>query len=49
MLYLLLVKCLVIIFKYIHTLYIAPPYDILFMVDFEEKMLESFEKKQMIW
>ena len=48
MLYLLLVKCLVIIFKYIHT-YIAPPYDILFMVDFEEKMLESFEKKQMIW
>ena len=27
----------------------APPYAILFMADFEEKMLESFEKKPMIW
>ena len=27
----------------------APPYAILFMTDFEEKMLESFEKKPMIW
>ena len=27
----------------------APTYAILFMADFEEKMLESFEKKPMIW
>ena len=27
----------------------APPYAIFFMADFEEKMLESFEKKPMIW
>ena len=27
----------------------APPYAVLFMADFEEKMLESFEKKPMIW
>ena len=27
----------------------APPYAILFMTDFEKKMLESFEKKPMIW
>ena len=28
---------------------LAPPYAILFMADFEKKMLESFEKKPMIW
>ena len=27
----------------------APPYAILFMVDFEVKTLESFEKKPIIW
>ena len=27
----------------------APLYAIIFMADFEEKMLESFEKKPMIW
>ena len=27
----------------------APPYAIVFMPDFEEKMLDSFEKKPMIW
>ena len=27
----------------------APPYAILLKTDFEEKMLESFEKKPMIW
>ena len=27
----------------------ATPYAILFMTDFEEKMLESFEKKPIIW
>ena len=27
----------------------APPYAILFMADFEEKMLEGFEKKPIIW
>ena len=27
----------------------APPHAILFMADFEEKMLEKFEKKPMIW
>ena len=27
----------------------APPYAILFMADFEENMLESFEKKAVIW
>ena len=27
----------------------APPYAILFMADFEKKMLETFEKKPMIW
>ena len=27
----------------------APPYAIPFMADFEEKMLESFGKKPMIW
>ena len=27
----------------------APPYAILFMADFEEKMLESFKKKPIIW
>ena len=27
----------------------APPYAILFMEDFKKKMLESFEKKPMIW
>ena len=27
----------------------APPYAILFMADFEEKMLKSFEKKPKIW
>ena len=27
----------------------APPYAFLFMADFEEKMLESFEKEPMIW
>ena len=27
----------------------ASPYAILFMADFEEKILESFEKKPMIW
>ena len=27
----------------------APPYAILFMADFEEKMLERLEKKPMIW
>ena len=28
---------------------LAPPYAILFMADFEKKMLESFEKKPMTW
>ena len=28
---------------------LASPYAFLFMADFEEKMLESFEKKPMIW
>ena len=28
---------------------VAPPYAILFMADFEGKMLESFEKKPVIW
>ena len=27
----------------------APPYAILFIADFDKKMLESFEKKPMIW
>ena len=27
----------------------VPPYAILFMADFEEQILESFEKKPMIW
>ena len=27
----------------------APPYTIFFMIDFEEKMFKSFEKKPMIW
>ena len=27
----------------------APPYAILFIADFEEKMLQSFEKKPVIW
>ena len=27
----------------------VPPYAIIFMVDFEEIMLESFERKPMIW
>ena len=27
----------------------APPYVILFMADFEKEMLESFDKKPMIW
>ena len=26
-----------------------PPYAILFVKDFDEKMLESFEKKPMVW
>ena len=27
----------------------APPYNILFMADLEEKMLETYENKPMIW
>ena len=28
---------------------VAPPYDILFMADLEEKILNAFEEKTMIW
>ena len=33
----------------IHNMKFAPPYAILFMVDLEEKILNAFDEKLMIW